>query len=124
MIKDDAFVEYEEIFGHYYGTLKSEISKAIDNDEKLIFDIDVKGALSLKKLYPDNSLLIFISPPSMEELEKRLRHRSTETEEQITTRLSRAAMEMSLTDEFDYVIINDILDNTLRIAENIVKKNT
>ena len=60
----------------------------------------------------------------MEELEKRLRHRSTETEEQITTRLSRAAMEMSLTDEFDYVIINDILDNTLRIAENIVKKNT
>jgi len=117
------FVEYEEIFGNLYGTLKTEIEDAIKNNENLIFDIDVKGALSLKKLYPENSILIFIAPPSMEELEQRLRRRSTESDEQIAIRLSRAAMEMSLQSEFDYVIENNVLEETLSTAESIVREN-
>jgi guanylate kinase len=114
------FVEHEEIFGNFYGTLHSEIGKAIENGEFLIFDIDVKGALSLRKAYPDETLLLFIAPPSMEVLESRLRSRSTETEEQIQTRLQRAEMEMSTAPEFDYVIINDVLEDTLRETDEIV----
>ncbi len=121
-IADDKFIEYEEIFGNYYGTLKSEVSNAVKKGEKIIFDIDVKGALSIKKLFPDESLLIFLSPPTFDILEQRLRNRKTETEEQIQTRLARARMEMGLKEYFDYVIINDRLDTTLQQAEDIVRK--
>ena len=121
-ISNDEFVEYEEIFGNLYGTLKSEIQSSIRNGVKLIFDIDVKGALSLKKLYSEESLLIFISPPSLEVLEQRLRNRKSETEEQILNRLSRAAMEMSLTSKFDFVVINDNLKQALAESEAIVKR--
>ena len=119
-IRNDEFVEYEEIFGNLYGTLKSEINSAIRNGEKLIFDIDVKGAISLKKLYPEESLLIFISPPSQKVLEERLRKRKSESEEQILNRLSRAQLEMSLIDKFDFVVINDNLKQALDEAEDIV----
>ena len=119
-IRNDEFVEYEEIFGNLYGTLKSEINSAIRNGEKLIFDIDVKGAISLKKLYPEESLLIFISPPSQKVLEERLRKRKSESEEQILNRLSRSQLEMSLIDKFDFVVINDNLKQALDEAEDIV----
>ena len=119
-IRNDEFVEYEEIFGNLYGTLKSEINSAIRNGEKLIFDIDVKGAISLKKLYPEESLLIFISPPSQKVLEERLRKRKSESEEQILNRLSRAQLEMSLIDKFDFVVINDNLKQALDETEDIV----
>ena len=121
-IANNEFIEYEEIFGYYYGTLKSEVSKAVEEGEKIIFDIDVKGALSIKKLFPDVALLIFLAPPSFDILEERLRNRKTESEAQIQTRLARARMEMSLQNDFDYIIVNDRLEETFKQVEDIVKK--
>ena len=122
-IENGDMVEYEEIFGNYYGTLKSEIEKARHKDFCLIFDVDVKGALSLKKAYPDDSILIFLSPPDMSILEERLIKRDTESSEQISLRLSRAKLEMSLREQFDYDIINDNLEETLNTVEKIVLKH-
>ncbi len=114
-------IEYEEIFGNLYGTLRSEVQRAIDGGEVILFDVDVKGAISLRHAFPDESLLIFIAPPSPSILEQRLRARSTESEEQLTLRLQRAEMEMSLQHEFDVVIVNDDLQQTLSSAEEIVR---
>lgn len=123
-IENNELAEYEEIFGNYYGTLRSEIEKAKKQNKILLFDIDVKGALSLRKAYREDTLLIFISPPSIEELEKRLRLRNTENQEQIANRLARAEMELKLKDKFDYVIINDILEEAIKKTIEIVKENT
>lgn len=112
-IEADKFVEYENLFGNYYGTLRSEVQKSFDAGNCLIFDVDVKGAMSIKKAFPDDALLIFIAPPTLKVLETRLRKRSTETEQQIQTRLSRAEMEMSFAQHFDKTIINDILDDAI-----------
>jgi guanylate kinase len=116
------FVEHEEIFGNRYGTLRSELEKAIENNEFLLFDIDVKGAMSLKAAFPDNTVLIFLSPQGVHVLEMRLKRRDTESEEQINNRLSRARMEMTYRDKFDYLLINDKLEDTLDNAFNIIKK--
>jgi len=121
-IQNNELVEYEEIFGNYYGTLKSEIVHAKKQGQCLLFDVDVKGALSIKKIYPDDSLLIFLSPPEMKALEERLKKRSTETTEQINLRLSRAKMEMGLREQFDFDIINDNLNDTLNAVDRIVQK--
>jgi guanylate kinase len=122
-IKSGNFVEYEQIFGNYYGTLRSEVNKSLEKGDCLIFDIDVKGAMSIKKSFPEESLLIFISPPNLQVLETRLRNRSTETEEQIKTRLSRAEMEISFAKDFDKIIINDILDDAINETLDEVGKN-
>ncbi len=122
-IKAGELAEYEEIFGNYYGTLKAEIDKKLEAGYILLFDIDVKGAFSLKKAYPDNTLLIFLAPLNEEVLEKRLRGRSTETEEQIQTRLSRAKMEIEQSKGFDYVIINDTLEQTFKEIEEIAARH-
>ena len=122
-INNNELVEFEEIFGNYYGTLKSSVSKAIEQDKLLLFDVDVKGALSIKKLYPEQSLLIFLMPPDIETLKIRLNKRGTETEEQIQTRLSRAELEMSEKSKFDFVINNSVLDATLNNAEKIIRDN-
>ncbi len=121
-IKNGEFVEYEEIFGNYYGTLRSEIDRVIKHRRKLVFDVDVKGALSLKKAYPEDALLIFLAPPDQITLEERLRKRKTENEEQIDERLKRAEMEMSRMKEFDYVVVNDVLDTTLDEVKEIVEQ--
>ncbi|MBX3042371.1 MAG: guanylate kinase [Candidatus Kapabacteria bacterium] len=113
-INKNQFVEYEEIFGNYYGTLKSEIDKAFFDSECLIFDVDVKGAMSVKQNYPEDALLLFIIPPDIDTLEKRLRSRSTETEEQIRLRLSRAELELAYQDKFDHIIVNDELDKAIK----------
>lgn len=117
------FVEYEEIFGNYYGTLRSEIAKAIENNEILLFDIDVKGALSLKKAFPEDAALIFIAPPSIEALKERLMRRSTESDEEIQNRLERSQMEMEMTESFDYFVINETLDLAVAEIEKIVAAN-
>ncbi len=122
-INNNEFVEYEKIFDNYYGTLKSEIEKQINDNFCLIFDIDVKGALNLKKIYPNDSVLIFIAPPSLEVLEQRLRNRQTESEEQLKTRLNRAEMELSYSNEFDFVVINDNLEQAINNTIEIVKNN-
>lgn len=123
LIKNNQLVEWEEIFGNYYGTLKSEIEKALKNDKIMLFDIDVKGALSLRKHYPDNTLLIFLAPPTIDVLVERLKRRATETEEQLRTRIARAKMEIETSKEFDYIVINDVLDETLEKVEKIIKEN-
>jgi guanylate kinase len=113
-------VEYEEIFGHLYGTLRSQVEQALSAGEFLLFDIDVKGALALRRAYPEQTFLIYVAPPSIEELERRLRQRGTESEEQIRRRLERAAMELQFQDHFDVVIRNEQLEQTLTRAEQIV----
>jgi len=115
-------VEYEEIFGNYYGTLRSATEDALHRGSVMIFDVDVKGALSLKQAYPQDTFLLFIEPPSLEELERRLRHRGTESEDQIQRRLERAALEMSYRDRFDAVIINEDLATTLELAREVVEQ--
>ncbi len=120
-IENSELIEYEEIFGNYYGTLTSELQKAVDENYKLIFDVDVKGALSIKKAFPSESLLVFLAPPDMATLENRLRNRKTESEQQIAKRLSRAEMEIAESIKFDYVIVNKVLENTLKEAESIIK---
>lgn len=120
-IADGDLLEYEEIFGNYYGTLQSSVQSALNRGDIMVFDVDVKGALSLRRAFPDDTVLIFITPPTMEELEKRLRSRRTESEEQIALRLERAAMEMEQCSAFDKVIVNDKLEETLREAEHFLR---
>lgn len=116
-------VEFEEIFGNFYGTLKSEIEKAMNDGSILLFDIDVKGAFSIKKAFPEDSLLIFLAPKSIEVLEERLRGRGTETEEQIKKRLARSEMEIKLAKDFDYIVVNDLLEDTFKKMDEIMEKH-
>ncbi len=115
------FAEWEEIYGNLYGTLKSEISRAGKEGRHLLFDVDVKGALSLKRLYPD-ALLIFIRPPGIEVLIKRLRDRKTEDEETFARRMERVAMEMTKADQFDRVCVNDDLERAIAEVKNIIEQ--
>ncbi len=123
MIKNNELIEYEEIFGNYYGTPKSEVEKVQENNKCLIFDIDVRGALSIKKLYHEDSCLIFITPPSIEELKKRLKLRHSEDEKGIQKRIERANYELSFKDKFDYVVINDDLQKSIERVKEILQKN-
>ncbi len=121
LIGEGAFIEWEEVYsGQYYGTLKSEVERLWDNKKNIIFDIDVKGAWSIKKRYPENSLSIFIKPPSVEALINRLRTRKTETEESFRKRIEKASEELSYEKFFDIVLVNDVLEEALEKAEKIV----
>jgi len=109
-IQNDEFVEWQQVYENkYYGTLKSEIERIWDLNKYIAFDVDVLGALNIKKLYGSNALSIFIMPPSLEVLEQRLRNRNTNSEEDIRQRLQKAKFEMSFSDQFDNIIINDDL---------------
>lgn len=121
-VKNNEFAEYEEIFNNYYGTLKSEIQNHIDNDNCVLFDVDVKGAISLQNSYKDSAYLIFITPPSINELKNRLISRGTESEEQIEKRMQRTEQELQYQKNFDYVLINDKLDVAIEEIEKVVKK--
>lgn len=105
----DGFLEWAEVHGNRYGTLKSTVVDAMEQGKDVILEIDVQGALQVKEKVPF-AHLIFIEPPSMEELERRLRGRGTETEDQLQTRLRNASMELSLEKEYDYTVVNDDLD--------------
>jgi len=122
-IENKELVEYEEIFGNFYGTLKSEIEKSVAQKKTMLFDVDVKGAISLEKAFPNDVVTIFIYPPSIKELENRLRDRSTESEDEITKRLARSEEEFSYKDQFDYTVLNDILEDALADIEKIAKKH-
>ena len=118
----DAFAEWEEVYSNqFYGTLRSEIERLTMAGRHVVFDVDVKGALSIKTLYPEDSLSIFIKVPTIDMLEQRLRARGTDNEESLRKRLERASYEMSFEDKFDRVLINDDLDRALREAEEIVR---
>jgi len=123
-IETDDLIEYEEIFGNYYGTLRSVVEESIARGQFVVFDVDVKGALSLQRAFPEETLLLFVAPPDMETLEHRLRSRQTESDEQLTMRLARAEMEMGHRDDFDVVLVNRDLQQTLDRATSIVAQYT
>lgn len=122
LIRRNAFVEWEEVYeDQFYGTLKREVERLWREGKNIIFDIDVKGALNIKKTYPENSLTIFVKPPSLETLSKRLQQRNTESPESLQKRLRRVEEEMQYEKYFDRVLVNDDLSKALRKAEQMVK---
>jgi guanylate kinase len=118
-IANGELIEFEEIYSNYYGTLKSEVEKAIAAGQNMVFDVDVKGGLSIKKEFPD-AILIFIKPPSIEILRKRLEGRGSESKEQIDRRLRRVPMELEKGELYDYIIINDELTKAVNEVCNII----
>jgi len=122
-IEAGAFVEWEEVYSNnFYGTLKSEMERIWSKGNTVIFDVDVIGGLNLKKQFMENALAIFVKPPSYEELEKRLRGRSTETEEKINQRMEKASKELAFAKEFDLVLVNDDLDEACDKAASYVRE--
>lgn len=115
-----ALAEWEELFGNLYGTLISTIDDALRKGHKLLFDIDVRGGLSLKKKFSDETLLVFIQPPSLDELRRRLELRGTETEEVIARRIERARYEMEAGEQFDSVVINDSLEKAINAVDALL----
>ncbi len=110
-IENNEFVEWEEVYeGSFYGTLKSEIERIWKSEKHVLFDVDVKGGVNLKNIFKEKSLSIFIKPPCIEELEKRLRGRGTETEESIKKRVEKANLEMTFMKNFDKIVENDDLE--------------
>ena len=121
-ILNEEFVEWEMVYeGKYYGTLKSELRRMWKNEQIPVLDIDVQGAIHVQKEYPVNSLFIFIKPPSIDELRKRLESRGSETAESLHARISKAGYELSFVNQFSNVVENEDLETACREAEKIVK---
>lgn len=120
-IADDEFVEYEEVYpGSYYGTLKSEVERIWNKGNAIIFDVDVKGGVNLKRYFGDRALSIFIQAPSVEVLRQRLIGRGTDSPEAIERRVAKAAEEMTYADKFDHIVVNDDLEKAYADAEELV----
>ncbi|MDH8700807.1 guanylate kinase [Dysgonomonadaceae bacterium PH5-43] len=114
-IKDGDFLEYEEVYpDKFYGTLKSEVEKELNKGNDVVLDVDVAGGLNIKKIYGEQALLIFVMPPSVEELKRRLEARGTDKPEVIADRISKAAYEMSLAPKYDKIIINEDLEKAIK----------
>lgn len=119
-IDQDEFIEWEEVYeGNYYGTLKAEIQRIWDEGKNVIFDVDVKGGLALKKYFGDKALSVFVKVPSMEILEQRLRGRGTESHASLSQRLFKAKFEMTFADKFDVVLVNENLEKSLAEAQRL-----
>ncbi|MEY4955180.1 MAG: hypothetical protein RI981_1265 [Bacteroidota bacterium] len=119
-IDENAFVEWEEVYpGAYYGTLKSEIERIWASGKHVIFDVDVKGGLALKKYYKERALAIFVKVPTLEMLEDRLRARGTETEESLSKRIFKMKFEWAFQDKFDVILVNDKLEDAVKEAQNL-----
>lgn len=122
-IRNNDFVEYEEVYsGYYYGTLKSEVERIWAKGHVIVFDIDVKGGINIKKLYGKNALSVFVQPPSIEELRKRLIGRGTDSKDDIERRVAKAEEELSYKDRFDVVLVNDNLETAFEEAEVLVQR--
>ena len=120
MVQDRRFLEWAHVFGHRYGTLKSEVIKQIEGGRDVLLDIDWQGTQQLKQVDPD-IVRVFILPPSMEELERRLRCRATDSDEVIASRMARAAAEISHWAEYDYVFINDNAEHCRKLVHTVLK---
>ncbi len=121
-IAENAFLEWEEVYdGNYYGTLKSEIQRIWGMEKAVIFDVDVKGAISLKNYFGDNAFAVFVNPPSIEVLIERLIARKTETDASLKRRVERFKMELSCANDFDYVLNNDDLDTAKAGASELAE---
>ncbi len=118
-IKQGKFLEYEQVHGHYYGTLKDVVDRHVRNHKIVLFDIDVNGALSIKRHYPQ-AILIFLKPPDEQVLIQRLKNRHTESEDAIRKRLQRLPYEYAQAQKFDHIIINDDLQDTIRKVEECI----
>jgi len=122
-IKENEFIEWEEVYTEqYYGTLFSEVERIWDRGEHAIFDIDVAGGLSLKRMFGERACAIFIQPPSQELLEHRLRSRGTDDEESLRKRMEKAQYELGYASRFDHIVINDSLEKALAESEKIVRE--
>ena len=122
-IKDGAFVEWEMVYeSRYYGTLKSELSRIWNDARVPILDIDVKGAIHVQGQYPESTLSLFIKPPSIDELKRRLTSRGTESDSSLSARINKAGYEISFSHSFNHVIVNDDLEKARAEAEKIVRQ--
>lgn len=122
-ITNAEFLEWEEVYnGTFYGTLISEVEQIRNQGKNVIFDVDVKGGLNIKDYYGNHALSVFVMPPSITDLKERLKNRSTETEEKIAIRISKAEYELSFAEEFDKILINTDLVQAFREAETIVRE--
>lgn len=123
MIQHNEFLEWEMVYeGKYYGTLKTELIRIWENGKSPLLDVDVKGGINIQQQYPTSSLSLFIEPPSIEELGRRLKARGTETPESMQARLNKAAYELSFKSQFDHAILNDDLQRACKEAEELVRK--
>lgn len=121
-IKQDEFLEWEEVYhDHFYGTLKTELDRIWNRQKHVVFDVDVVGGLNLKRYFGRKALAVFVQPPSMQELEKRLRDRSTDADDKILDRMEKAGDEMKSSKQFDVILVNDNLEETLLRGEDIVR---
>ena len=125
-IADDEFLEYEEVYqDRFYGTLKSQVERQLQAGQNGVFDVDVKGGINIKKFYGERAMSLFIQPPSVEELRRRLVGRGTDTPEAIENRLAKAEYELTFAPQFDHVVINDDLDTakaeTLRLVKGFLE---
>ena len=122
-IRENAFVEWEEVYtNNFYGTLRSEIERIWDKGNAVIFDVDVIGGLNLKRQFKDNAFAVFVQPPSYEELENRLRKRSTESEDKINQRMEKATKELAFAPEFDFILVNDDLEEACKKAKSLIEE--
>lgn len=122
-IADGEFLEYEEVYkDRYYGTLKSQVERQLEAGENVVLDVDVKGACNIKQFYGDRALALFIQPPSLDELRRRLEGRGTDAPSVIEDRLARAEFELGFAQKFDKVIVNDDLDRAVSEALEAVKE--
>ena len=126
-IENNEFLEYEEVYqDRFYGTLKAQVEKQLIAGQNVVFDVDVKGGVNIKRFYGSQAMSLFIQPPSVEELRRRLEGRGTDTPEAIENRLAKAEYELSFAPQFDHVVVNDDLDiakkETLRLVESFLKE--
>ena len=122
-IDNDEFLEYEEVYeNRFYGTLKSQVERQLEAGQNVVFDVDVKGGVNIKNFYGDKALSIFIQPPSIGELRRRLENRGTDAPDVIDQRIARAEFELTFADKFDKVVINDILEYAESDALEIIQK--
>ncbi len=124
-IDNDEFLEYEEVYqDRFYGTLKKQVEQQLDAGQNVVFDVDVKGGINIKKFYGQRALSLFIQPPSVAELRRRLEGRGTDTAEAIENRLAKAEYELGFAPQFDHIVVNDLLDaaeaETLRLVASFL----
>lgn len=122
-IKNDDFLEWEEVYrDNFYGTLKAEVERIWAKGKHVVFDIDVVGGLDIKQIYPEQTLAVFVKPPSIEELKIRLKKRKTESDDKINMRVAKASIELATAPQFDHIIINNELSEALEEAYDLVKE--
>ncbi len=122
-IQQNEFVEWEMVYeGKYYGTLKSELQRIWQEDKTPLLDVDVKGGIHIQQQFPETCLSLFIEPPSIDELRRRLEARGTETPESLQARINKASYELTFKQQFNHVIINDSLERACNEAEDVVRK--